>query len=255
MKRRLSGKVAVITGGGSGIGAATALLFLSEGAKVVVADLNQPLDKNLIDALEKSPKNIKYCKTDVGFEEQVQGAIKCAVDEWGRLDSVVACAGVPGAGSDVDLTADQWDRTMDINARGVWFLTKYAVPEMKKSGGGSIINISSAYGIRGVPGFAAYCASKGAVRLLTKSTAAEHVREGIRANSIHPGVIETPMLRSLWEGAENSEEIKEALISQQPSGKAGVPTDIAWGCVYLASDESRFVTGIELCIDGGITAG
>ncbi|MFA5638813.1 MAG: SDR family oxidoreductase [Anaerovoracaceae bacterium] len=254
MSNRLLGKAAVVSGGSSGIGAATSRIFIEQGAKVIIADMKEPTDEQLKKVISDNPGSAIFIETNVLYEEDIKRAIEKAVDEWGRLDITVACAGVPGLGSDVDITSDEWDKTMAINARGVLFLTKHAIPEMKKTGGGSIINISSAYGIIGVPGFAAYCASKGAVRLLTKSTALEHVKEGIRANSIHPGVIQTPMLSTLWEETENPEEVKSAVIGQQPSGAAGVPEDIAWGCVYLASDESKFVTGIELCIDGGLTA-
>jgi len=254
MSNRLLGKVAVVTGGSSGIGAATSRLFIEQGAKVIIADMKEPKDDNLKKIISINPESAIFIETDVLYEENVKRAIDKAVDKWGRLDITVACAGVPGLGSDVDITSNEWDKIMAINARGVLFLTKHAVPIMKKNGGGSIINISSAYGIIGVPGFAAYCASKGAVRLLTKSTAIEHVKEGIRANSIHPGVIQTPMLSSLWEETADPEEVRAAVIGQQPSGVAGTPEDIAWGCVYLASDESTFVTGIELCIDGGLTA-
>lgn len=254
MSGRLVDKVAVVTGGSSGIGAATSRLFLEQGANVVVADINEPIESELRELVAQFPDRVTFFKTDVLYEDQVKGAIGKAVALWGRLDITVACAGTPGVGSDIDLTEQQWDHIMAVNSRGVFFVTKHAIPEMKKSGGGSIINISSAYGIIGAPGFAAYCASKGAVRLLTKSTAVEHVGENIRSNSIHPGVIQTPMLNSLWEGSNSAEEIRAAVIGQQPSGEAGRPEDIAWGCVYLASDESKFVTGIELCIDGGLTA-
>ena len=193
-------------------------------------------------------------QTDVTREGDVRAAIAAAVDNWGRLDSAVACAGVPGQGSDVDLTEDEWERIMAVNAKGVFFLTKHAVPEMVKAGGGSITNISSAYGVVGAPGFAAYCASKGAVRTFTKSTAIEHAAQGIRANSIHPGVIETPMLQGIFDRTDDPEATRALFSAQQPNGYNGVPEDIGWGCVYLASDEARFVNGVELPIDGGLLA-
>ena len=143
---------------------------------------------------------------------------------------------------------------MAINARGAFFVTKHAVPQMVKGNGGSIVNISSAYGIVGVPGYAAYCASKGAVRMLTKSTAIEHAAQGVRANSIHPGAIDTPMLQGVIDRSEDPEATRTWLSGQQPTGRLGQPEDIAWGCVYLASDEARFVNGAELVIDAGLVA-
>jgi len=254
MGNRLAGKVAVITGGASGIGGATARLFVAEGAKVIVADRQEPLDRALAALVASSPDSIRFVKTDVTVERDVQAAVAAAVDGWGRLDAAVACAGVPGQGSDVDLTEAEWDRIMAVNAKGVFFLTKYAVPEMVEAGGGSITNISSAYGVVGAPGFAAYCASKGAVRTFTKSTAIEHAAQGIRANSIHPGVIETPMLQGIFDGTDDPEATRAAFSAQQPNGYNGVPEDVGWGCVYLASDEARFVNGVELPIDGGLLA-
>lgn len=254
MSNRLNGKVAVITGGASGIGAAAARLFVAEGAHVVAADRQEPLDSALKSLLADAPDKIVYVQTDVTNEDQVRNAVATAVSKWGRLDAAIASAGVPGQGSDVDLSEAEWDRILAVNAKGVFFLTKHCIPQMLKTGGGSIVNISSAYGNIGAPGFAAYCASKGAVRTLTKSTAIEHAAQGIRANSIHPGVIETPMLQGIFDRSENPEATRAAFSAQQPNGFNGSPEDIAWGCVYLASDEARFVNGAELAIDGGLLA-
>ena len=254
MNGRLAGKVAVISGGASGIGAAAARLFVQEGARVVVADRQEPLDSALADLLATAPDRTVFVRTDVTKEDDVRAAVATAVTKWGRLDAAVASAGVPGQGSDIDLEESEWDRIMDVNAKGVFFLTKHSVPEMVKAGGGSIINISSAYGNIGAPGFAAYCASKGAVRTFTKSTAIEHAAQGIRANSIHPGVIETPMLQGIFDRSSDPEATRAAFSAQQPNGFNGIPEDIGWGCVYLASDEARFVNGAELPIDGGLLA-
>jgi NAD(P)-dependent dehydrogenase (short-subunit alcohol dehydrogenase family) len=254
MGNRLQDKVAVITGGASGIGGATARLFVAEGAKVIVADLQEPVDGDLAALMVSSPECVKFVKTDVTREEEVRAAVAAAVDAWGKITSAVACAGVPGQGSDIDLSEGEWDRIFAVNAKGVFFLTKHAVPEMIKAGGGSVTNISSAYGVVGAPGFAAYCGSKGAVRTFTKSTAIEHAAQGVRANSIHPGVVETPMLHGIFDGTADPEATRAAFSAQQPNGFNGVPEDIAWGCVYLASDEARFVNGVELPIDGGLLA-
>ena len=254
MANRLEGKVAIITGGASGIGGAASRLFVAEGARVIVADRQEPLDKALAELIASSPDKIKFVKTDVTREDDVRAAVAAGVSAWGKVDAAVACAGVPGQGSDVDLSEDEWDRIFAVNAKGVFFLTKHTVPEMVKAGGGSITNISSAYGVVGAPGFAAYCGSKGAVRTFTKSTAIEHAAQGIRANSIHPGVIETPMLQGIFDRTEDPDATRAAFSAQQPNGFNGVPEDIAWGCVYLASDEARFVNGVELPIDGGLLA-
>ena len=254
MANRLLNKVAIITGATSGIGAATARLFLDEGALVVLADINETKDARLRDALAQRGDQGMFVRTDVLDEGAVSSAIARAVAKWGRLDVAVACAGTLGQGSDVDLTQSEWDRIMAINARGAFFLTKHAVPVMVKGKGGSIVNISSTYGIVGVPGFAAYCASKGAVRMLTKSTAIEHAAQGVRANSIHPGAIDTPMLQGVIDTSEHPEATRTWLSAQQPTGRLGQPEDIAWGCVYLASDEARFVNGAELVIDAGFIA-
>lgn len=254
MGDRLQGKTAVITGGASGIGAAAARLFAGEGARVVIADLTATRDPALLAAIDAEPGAFAFIRTDVTREAEVAAAIDLAMTMWGRLDATVASAGVPGEGSDTDLTQDEWDRILAVNARGTFFVTKYAIPAMLQGGGGSIINISSAYGIIGAPGFAAYCASKGAVRTFTKSTAIAHAGEGIRANSIHPGVIETPMLQQIFDRTVDPAATRIAFEAQQPNGFNGQPDDVGWGCVYLASDEARFVNGAELAIDGGLIA-
>ncbi|WP_285020610.1 glucose 1-dehydrogenase [Novosphingobium sp. fls2-241-R2A-195] len=252
---RLQDKVAVVSGGASGIGAAVVRLFVEEGARVLACDIQPPLDAALRTLLDEAPEKVRFTTCDASKESDVAAAVALATETWGRLDAAVACAGVPGQGSDIDLAVDEWDRIMAINARGVFLLTKHALPPMIAGGGGSITNISSAYGVVGAPGFAAYCASKGAVRTFTKSTAVEHAHQRIRANSIHPGVIETPMLQGIFDRSDDPEATRAAFSAQQPNGFNGAPGDIAWGCVYLASDEARFVNGVELPIDGGLLAG
>jgi len=252
---RLAGKVAVITGGSSGIGAACARLFVREGARVVVADRAGPSDPRLVAGMAAAPDSFRYIATDVTDEAQVAAAVALAESTWGRLDSTVACAGVSGEGGAVDLTAEQWDHVQAVNGKGVFLLGKHAIPAMLRVGGGSLTNISSAYGMIGAPGFAAYCASKGAVRLLTKATAVEFAAQGIRCNSIHPGVIDTPMLQQMFDRSDDPAEMRRIIEGQQPNLRTGKPEDVAWGCVYLASDEAAFVNGAELSIDGGIVAG
>jgi len=254
MPNRLLDKVAVISGGASGIGAAAARLFVAEGARVIVADLQEPLDQELATLIGSSPDQIRYVKCDVSVENEVVQAIEAAVSHFGKLNTVVACAGTPGMGAAADISADHWDRTFAINARGVFLFTKYAIPHLIADGGGSIINISSAFGIVAGPQFAAYAASKGAVRNFSKATALDYISHGIRSNSIHPGYIDTPMVQNIIENADDTGAAQSMFNALQPGGKSGVPEDIAWGCVYLASDEARFVTGAELVIDGGLLA-
>ena len=254
MPNRLQGKVAVISGGASGIGAATARLFVAEGARVIVADLQAPLDPQLVSLIDANPDSIRFVKCDVSVEDEIVAAIDAAVATFGKLDTVVACAGVPGMGAAGDISAEHWDRTFAINARGVFLFTKYAIPHMIEAGGGSIINISSAFGIVAGPHFAAYAASKGAVRNFSKATALDYIGQGIRSNSVHPGYIDTPIVQNIINGAADTNAAQSMFNALQPGGRGGVPEDIAWGCVYLASDEARFVTGSELVINDGLLA-
>ena len=254
MSNRLQGKVAVISGGASGIGAAAARLFVAEGARVIVADLQEPLDKELAALVGSNSEQIRFIKCDVSIEQEVEAAIKLAVATFGKLDTIVACAGTPGMGAAADISADHWDRTFAINARGVFLFTKYAIPHMIDAGGGSIINVSSVFGIVGGPHFAAYAASKGAVRNFSKATALDYIGHNIRSNSVHPGYIDTPMVQAIVNNAPDVGAAQSMFNALQPGGRGGVPEDIGWGCVYLASDEARFVTGTELIIDGGLLA-
>lgn len=254
MSDRLTGKVAVISGGSSGIGAASARLFVQEGARVIVADLQEPLDPQLAALIAERPESIQFIKCDVSVEAEIVAAIDLAVSKFGKLDTIVACAGVPGMGAAGDITSDHWDKTFAINVRGVFLFSKYAIPHMIAAGSGSIINISSAFGIVAGPHFAAYAASKGAVRNFSKSVALDYIGQGIRSNSIHPGYIDTPIVQNIINNADDSGAAQSMFNALQPGGKGGHPEDIAWGCVYLASDEAKFVTGAELVIDGGLLA-
>lgn len=247
---RLENKVALISGGARGMGAVEAKLFAREGAKVVIGDILEEEGRRTEAAVNESGGECLFVRLDVTREEDWQQAVATAVARFGKLDILVNNAGVYRAETVEETSQDSWDQVMEVNAKGVFMGTKAAIPEMRKAGGGSIINISSVAGLVGNPFSSAYNASKGAVRLLTKSTAIQYARDGIRANSIHPGVIETPMTREVV----NDEAFRQFRLASNPIPRLGQPEDIAYGALYLASDESSFVTGSELVIDGGWTA-
>ena len=254
MGNRLSGKVALVTGGASGIGAATCRLFAKEGAKgVVIADINEELGGEVADQIQKQGGDAHYIFLDVSEEQQWIDTVTATVERYGRLDITVNNAGMSTWESRKnveDTTLEIWNRMHAVNVTGVFLGTKYSIPEMRKVGGGSIINISSIYGIVGSKGGTSYHSAKGGVRTFTKATAIQYAAENIRSNSIHPGFADTGMTAELH--AQPEEHARR--ISQTPIGRMGTPEDMAWGCLYLASGESSFVTGVELPIDGGMTA-
>jgi cyclopentanol dehydrogenase len=192
-----------------------------------------------------------YVHLDVTREEDWQSAVQAAVSAFGKLDVLVNNAGIWRRGRVEDTTVEDWDAVQNVNSKGVFLGAKAAIPEMRKAGGGSVINISSTAGLVGGPRSTAYTASKGAVRLFTKATAIQYAGEGIRSNSIHPGPIDTEMIQQVWQGEDNS---REESIARTPLGRVGTVDDIAYGALFLASDESSFMTGSELVIDGGSTA-
>ncbi len=247
---RLEGKVALITGAARGQGAAEARMFAQEGAKVILADVTDQEGMAVAAEIAEAGGDALYMHLDVTNEEEWDTAIQSAVSSFGKLDILVNNAGIWRRGHVLETSSEQWDDIMDINAKGVFLGTKAAIPEMRKVGGGSIINISSTAGLVGSKTSAAYSASKGAVRIFTKSTAIQYAAEGIRANSIHPGPIDTDMGDQVWPDATS----REASISRTALARIGTANDIAYGALYLASDESSFVTGSELVIDGGVTA-
>jgi len=248
---RLEGKVAFISGGARGMGAAEARLFASEGAMVAIADVLEEEGRHVAAQIGEAGGKAIFLPLDVTSESQWQEAIAATVAEFGKLDILVNNAGIGGHGNVENTTVEDWDRVMDINAKGVFLGTKSAIPELRRAGGGSIINISSQLGLVGVDNSSPqYQASKGAVRLLTKSTAIQYAGEGIRANSVHPGPIITPMT----EAGRADQDRNELTLSRIPLGRHGEPGDVAYGVLFLASDESSFMTGSELVIDGGWTA-
>jgi len=245
---RLEGKVALISGGARGMGAEEALLFAREGAKVVIADV---LDEGRDIAAQIGGGQAIFARLDVTNEGNWQRAVSLAEEVYKQLDILVNNAGVSAVGGIEDTTEEEWDRVMSVNAKGVFLGTKYAIPAMQRAGGGSIINISSQLGIVAMSESSPqYIASKGAVRLLTKSTAIQYAADGIRCNSVHPGPIVTPMT----DFRRSDPAVRELMTSRIPLGRYGEAIDVAYGVLYLASDEASFVTGSELVIDGGWVA-
>ena len=254
MAGRLDGKVALVTGGASGIGAATCRLYAQEGARVAVADIND----NLGHEVSKDSGEGLYVHLDTADEKEWAAAVQQTQDRFGRLDILVNAAGVSGripgtksAPRIEDQELENWNMVMDVNSTGIFLGMKHVIPAMKAVGGGSIINISSIYGLVGSAHNVAYHASKGSVRLATKSAALQYATENIRVNSVHPGFVTSPMT----EITHNDPELAKPRLDKTPMGRFGVPEDIANGCLFLASDESGWMTGAELTIDGGMTAG
>lgn len=246
--QRLLGKVAIITGGASGIGEATAMLFAQHGAKVVVADLSEARAEDVVKRIGQQSGTAIAFKTDVTNEASIAGLVARACAEFGRIDVLVNSAGVAMSKLEVETSLEEWNTVMAINSTGTFLVSKHVIPHMKQSGGGSIVNIASIAANVGWAGFGAYCASKGAVRAFTKATAVGHGREGIRANSVHPGVTETPMTAEALAASAGRYEGTTQI------GRFGQPIDIANCCLFLASDESAYVTGSELIVDGGTLA-
>lgn len=247
---RVEGKVALVSGGARGIGAATSKLLAQEGAAVVLADVLEAEGRAMEAEIAEAGGRATFMLLDVTDEENWQRVIDATVATYGRLDVVVNNAGISGRTNVEETQGETWDRVMDVNGKGVFLGTKLAIPELRKVGGGSIINISSIYGIIGSETSAAYHASKGAVRIFTKAAAIQYASEGIRVNSVHPGFVDSPMTAA----SHALPEVHNLRIERTPLGRMGTPEDIAAGILYLASDESSFVTGSELVIDGGMTA-
>ncbi len=247
---RLEGKVALISGGARGMGAAEARLFASEGAKVVLGDVLESEGQQVEAEIAEAGGEAVFVHLDVTSEDDWQRAVDTAIERFGGLQILVNNAGIWNGGNVETQTVEGWDQIMDINAKGVFLGTRAAIPAMRESGSGSIVNISSVAGIIGSVGATAYNASKGAVRLLTKSTAVQYAAEGIRCNSVHPGPIETQMIREVYP----DDEIRTSRVSAIPMGRMGEMDDVAKGVLFLASDEASYMTGSELVIDGGATA-
>jgi NAD(P)-dependent dehydrogenase (short-subunit alcohol dehydrogenase family) len=255
---QVTGKVAVVTGGASGIGAACATTLAREGAKVAVTDIDDARGKSVVEAINASGGQAIYLNHDVTEEERWRTVMASIEERFGRLDVMVANAGIGIMGWAVDMSLADWRRQNAINLDGVFLSVKYAVPAMRRSGGGSIVMMSSVAGLRGAPGLAGYSATKGGVRLFAKSMALELAADSIRVNSVHPGIIDTPIWSKLPAGAGGRNapiDPHERARASVPLVRAGQAQDIANGVLFLASDAASYVTGSELVIDGGMMAG
>jgi len=248
---RLENKVALISGGARGIGAAITRIFAQEGAKVVIGDILEEEGRQTAEEIADGGGDCIFVHLDVISEADWDKAVGEAMTRFGRLDILVNNAGISARGNVEETSEAVWTRTMDINVKGAFLGSRQAIPIMRTGGGGSIINISSGAGIAPQPGTSgAYAASKGAVRIFSKSTAIQYAQDNIRCNSVHPGPIETSMLLA----TRPDPDALDVMMGRVPLGRFGKPEEIAYGVLYLASDESSFVTGSELVIDGGRTA-
>lgn len=253
---RVKDKVVIVTGGALGIGQAACTLLALECAKVAIVDILESDGKKLAEQIQSRGHTAEFWKMDTSNENEVRQVFKQIADKFGRIDVLVNNAGIEGVNKPThEVTEEEWDRVMSVNVKGVFFCTKHAVPYMQKAGGGSIINLSSIYGLIGAPDIPPYHASKGAVRLMTKTDAMIYAPDKIRVNSIHPGCILTPLVERLASTGEGGRDaFLKVMTEAHPIGHVGEPNDIGYGIVYLASDESKFMTGSELVIDGGYTA-
>ena len=252
----LKNKVALITGGASGIGRATALLFAQESAAVAIADINQEVGESTLEEFENLGEQIIFIPCDVSKAPDCQLAVEQTVATFGGLDILFNNAGIVHRSNVLTITETEWDRVMDVNVKSILLMSKYAIPHMEKRGGGSIINASSGWGLRGGGNAISYCASKGAVTNMTRAMAIDHGALNIRVNAVCPGDTDTPMLRSeaVELGIAYDRFVSES-ASQRPLGRIGSPTEIAQAVLFLASNASTFVTGSILVVDGGGLAG
>ena len=254
--KRLNGKTCVVTGGSHGIGKATCMRLAEEGANVAIADIEDDDGQTLRTEIQARGGMAEYWHLDVTDETAVHQVFDEMADKLGGIDVLVNNAGISGADKPTDeLSAQEWRQVMEVNLDGVFYCTKAVIPHMRSKGDGSIVNLSSIYGIVGAPDIPPYHASKGAVREMSKTDAVLYAKEGIRVNSVHPGFIWTPLVKAMAEASEDgSEAFRAHLDDLHPVGHVGEPGDIAAGIAYLASDDAKFVTGSELVIDGGYTA-
>lgn len=247
---RLTDKVAIITGAGSGMGREDALLFAREGAKVVVTDINEASLQAVVKEIEAIGGQVTACIHNVVSEEQWISVTEATMKAYGKIDILVNNAGISLATGLLDTTMEQWNKVIDINLTSTFLGMKHVIPHMQAGGGGSIVNISSIAGLTGSSGAGAYTASKGGVRMLSKAAAVDFGKDHIRVNSVHPGFIETPMSADFV----NDERMLQWFLSQTALPRVGRASEVAEAVLFLASDESAYITGVELPVDGGVTA-
>ena len=252
---QLSGKVALITGGAAGIGRATALLFTREGAAVAIADLNAPAGEAVVDAITRAEGRAIFEAADVTRAEDCRRVAERTIREFGRIDILFNNAGIIRRATILELSEDDWERVMAVNVKSIYLMSREVIPYMQKQGGGSIINMASGWGLAGGAKAAVYCASKGAVVLLTKAMAVDHGPHKIRVNCICPGDTDTGMLRAEAQQLGEANDLFLAEAAKRPLGRVGTPDEIAQAVLYLASEASSFVTGTALVVDGGGLAG
>ena len=253
---RLQGKVAIVTGGAMGIGLSACRLMAREGARVALTDMQDRQGEEAMRSIQADGGDVAFWHLDVSREDEVAAVFAAIQKHFGRIDVLVNNAGISGVNKPThEITEQEWDRLMAVNVKGVFFCTKHVIAAMRAAGGGSIINLSSIYGLIGAGDVPPYHASKGAVRLMSKNDALIYAADRIRVNSIHPGFIETPMVDHFVEQATIAEqEARRQIAALHPLGHIGEADDIGWAIVYLASDEAKFITGAELVVDGGYTA-
>lgn len=255
MAGRVDGKVALVTGGASGLGAESCRRLAREGATVVLTDLAAEAGQAVVDEILAAGGAARFLPQDVTDEVRWAEVVETVLDQFGRIDVLVNSAGVGSGGQPIlEATLEGWRKVTSINLDGTFMGVRAVAPAMAAAGRGSIINLSSILGKVGLPGAAAYCASKGGVLMLTKAVALELAPMGVRVNSVHPGFIETPMVVNAFRQSASENEMRDMIISRHAIGRLGVPREIADAIVFLASDESSFMTGSELVIDGGYTA-
>lgn len=254
---RVLNKVIIVTGGASGIGQAACYLLALEGATVALVDINDKSGIETVTTIQSQDKKAEFWHMDVTNEANIEQIFGEVAEKFGRIDVLVNNAGYIGTNKPThEMTESEWDQVININVKSVFLCTKHVIPHLKAAGGGSIINISSIHGLLGSPDYPANHASKGAIRLMSKTDAMLYVKDKIRVNSIHPGYIRTPCIGNIPHQSDISSEGLQALYDKlQPMGHVGEAEDIAYGILYLASDESKFVTASELIIDGGIYGG
>ena len=251
---RVDGKVALVTGGALGIGLSACRLLAREGAKVAVTDVLDEAGRRVAAELG-GPERAAYWHLNVADESNVRAVVAEVAERLGPVTVLVNNAGIAGVNKPTDqITETEWDALMAVNVKGVFFCTKHVIPQMRRAGGGSIINLSSIYGLVGAPDSPPYHASKGAVRLMSKTDALLYAADRIRVNSVHPGFIWTPMVEGYLASSGNPAEGRRTLDALHPIGHVGEPDDVGYAILYLASEESKFVTGSELVVDGGYTA-